>query len=153
MPIEIERKFLVTSNDFKKNAKKVNINQVYLFASEQMAIRIRIDDLQASIAIKSKESERVNKEYEYIIPKDEAISMMKTYDVPKIRKSRYVLTYRDHIWEVDEFHDENSGLIIAEIELNDVNEDFDLPPWVGAEVTADYRYLNSNLASNPFNGW
>ena len=112
MAIEIERKFLVISNDFKKNAKKINITQAYLLATEQMAIRIRIDDLQASIAIKSKESERVNKEYEYMIPKDEAISLMNTYDSPKIRKSRYVLVYHGHTWEVDEFHDKNNGLII-----------------------------------------
>ena len=85
MPIEIERKFLVTSNAFKEDAKKFEINQVYLLASKQMAIRIRMDDLQASIAIKSKESERVNKEYEYVIPKDEAFSLMNSYDVPKIR--------------------------------------------------------------------
>ena len=153
MAIEIERKFLVISTDFKKNAKKINITQAYLLATEQMAIRIRIDDLQASIAIKSKESERVNKEYEYMIPKDEAISLMNTYDSPKIRKSRYVLAYHGHTWEVDEFHDKNSGLIIAEIELNEINENFDLPSWIGEEVTADYRYLNSNLAIKPFNEW
>ena len=153
MPIEIERKFLVTSNAFKEDAKKFEINQVYLLASKQMAIRIRMDDLQASIAIKSKESERVNKEYEYVIPKDEAFSLMNSYDVPKIRKTRHILIYCGHAWEVDEFHDENSGLIIAEIELNNVNETFELPPWIGEEVTADYRYLNSNLATKPFNTW
>jgi len=88
-----------------------------------------------------------------VIPKDEAISIIDSHDMSKIRKTRYVLVYCGHVWEVDEFHDENSGLIVAEIELNSIDETFDLPPWVGEEVTADYRYLNSNLANNPFGKW
>ena len=88
MPFEIERKFLVNSDDYKKNAKKNNISQVYLIASEKIAIRIRIDDLQSSIAIKSKKTERINKEYEYMIPKDEAISLMDIYGELKIIQKR-----------------------------------------------------------------
>ena len=153
MAIEIERKFLVTSNDFIHEAKKNEIHQAYLLASDKMSIRIRIDDFQATIAIKSKKSERVNREYEYVIPKDEAISIIDSHNVARIRKTRYVLVHCGNVWEVDEFHDENSGLIVAEIELNSIDETFDLPPWVGEEVTADYRYLNSNLANNPFGKW
>ena len=153
MPLEIERKFLVNSDDYKKNAKINHISQVYLLASEKMAIRIRIDDLQSSLAIKSKKTERVNREYEYMIPKDEAISLMELYDGLKIIKTRYLVIYSGHTWEVDEFHDKNSGLVVAEIELEDENEKFDLPPWIGREVTADFRYLNSNLALNPFSNW
>ena len=153
MPFEIERKFLVNSDDYKKNAKKNNISQVYLIASEKIAIRIRIDDLQSSIAIKSKKTERINKEYEYMIPKDEAISLMDIYGELKIIKTRYLVIYSGYTWEVDEFHGKNSGLVVAEIELEDENEKFDLPPWVDREVTADYRYLNSNLALNPFSNW
>ncbi|SVE54982.1 uncharacterized protein METZ01_LOCUS507836, partial [marine metagenome] len=77
MPIEIERKFLVNSNSFKENAQKHEIKQVYLSATNKMAIRVRIDGIQATLAIKSKESERINREYEYMIPMDEAISLIK----------------------------------------------------------------------------
>ena len=153
MPIEIERKFLVNSNLFKENAQKHEIKQTYLSATEKMAIRVRIDGIQATLAIKSKESERINREYEYMIPMDEAISLMKLHDFPMIRKTRYVVEHEGHAWEVDEFHDKNSGLIVAEIELNSEDEKFIIPSWIEKEVTSDYRYLNSNLAINPFSQW
>ena len=119
-----------------------------------MAIRVRIDGLQAYLAIKSKISERVNKEYGYSIPIDEARSLIHLDDnLLVIRKTRYIVEYEGRVWEVDEFHDENDGLIVAEIELDSENEIFKMPPWIGEEVTADYRYLNSNLAINPFSKW
>ena len=154
MPIEIERKFLVTSDTYRENSNSSEIKQVYLSVIEKMAIRVRIDGLQASLAIKSKISERVNKEYEYSIPIDEARSLMHLDDnLLVIRKTRYIVEYEGRAWEVDEFHDENDGLIVAEIELDSENEIFKMPPWIGEEVTADYRYLNSNLAINPFSKW
>ena len=154
MPIEIERKFLVTSDTYRENSNSSEIKQVYLSVIEKMAIRVRIDGLQASLAIKSKISERVNKEYEYSIPIDEARSLMHLDDnLLVIRKTRYIVEYESRAWEVDEFHDENDGLIVAEIELDSENEIFKMPPWIGEEVTADYRYLNSNLAINPFSKW
>ena len=70
-----------------------------------------------------------------------------------ITKTRHLVDYKNHTWEVDEFHGDNVGLIVAEIELDDENEEFEIPPWLGEEVTADYRYLNSNLAKNPFSRW
>ena len=154
MPLEIERKFLVTSDTYRENSNSSEIKQVYLSVIEKMAIRVRIDGLQASLAIKSKISERVNKEYEYSIPIDEARSLMHLDDnLLVIRKTRYIVEYEGRAWEVDEFHDENDGLIVAEIELDSENEIFKMPPWIGEEVTADYRYLNSNLAINPFSKW
>ena len=154
MPLEIERKFLVTSDTYRGNSNSSEIKQVYLSVIEKMAIRVRIDGLQASLAIKSKISERVNKEYEYSIPIDEARSLMHLDDnLLVIRKTRYIVEYEGRAWEVDEFHNENKGLIVAEIELEDENETFEMPPWLGEEVTADYRYLNSNLAINPFSKW
>ena len=154
MPLEIERKFLVTSDTYRENSNSSEIKQVYLSVIEKMAIRVRIDGLQASLAIKSKISERVNKEYEYSIPIDEARSLMHLDDnLLVIRKTRYIVEYEGRAWEVDEFHDKNDGLIVAEIELDSENEIFKMPPWIGEEVTADYRYLNSNLAMNPFSKW
>ena len=79
--------------------------------------------------------------------------MIKLSNFPTISKTRYVLNYKGHTWEVDEFHDENAGLIVAEIELNNEDEEFKIPPWIDKEVTSDYKYLNSNLALHPFSKW
>ena len=153
MPLEIERKYLVTSDNYKIGAKPVEITQAYLTIQDNLAIRVRIEEHHASLAIKSKISERVNREYEYNIPLDEARSLMKLSKYAPITKTRHLVDYKNHTWEVDEFHGDNVGLIVAEIELDDENEKFEIPPWLGEEVTADYRYLNSNLAKNHFSRW
>jgi len=153
MPLEIERKYLIISNEYRNNSTFTKITQAYLSISDKMAIRIRINGLQASLAIKSKVSERINREYEYNIPIDEARSIMNLDSLPIINKVRYQVEYESHIWEVDEFHGKNDGLVIAEIELEDEFEEYKEPPWLGKEVTADTRYLNSNLAVNPFKEW
>ena len=153
MPLEIERKFLVTSDAYKAGAKPVEITQGYLTIQDNLAIRVRIEEHHASIAIKSKISERVNREYEYNIPLEEAQSLLNLSQHPPITKTRHLVDYKNHMWEVDEFHGDNEGLIVAEIELDDENEKFEMPPWLGEEVTADYRYLNSNLARHPFSTW
>ena len=153
MPLEIERKYLIISNDYRNNSTFSEIKQAYLSISDKIAIRIRINGLQASLAIKSKVSERINREYEYNIPIDEARSLMNLDSLPMINKVRHQVEFEGHIWEVDEFHGENDGLVIAEIELEDEHEDFKEPPWLGLEVTSDTRYLNSNLAVNPFKKW
>ena len=153
MPLEIERKFLVVSNDYQNNANSVDIKQAYLSADENMAIRVRIEGIQASINIKSKQSERISHEFEYVVPLDEAQSLIKMSPYFIIYKTRHLVEFEGHTWEVDEFHSDNEGLTVAEIELDDENEVFELPPWLGEEVTADYRYLNSNLAKKPFVSW
>jgi len=153
MPLEIERKFLVNSDRYKIGAKPVDIMQAYLAIKNNLAIRVRIEGRNATLAIKSKVSERVNREYEYSIPLDEAQSMMKLSEYAVITKTRYFVDYKRHTWEVDEFHGDNEGLIVAEIELDDEDEKFEKPPWLGEEVTADYRYLNSNLTKRPFSQW
>ena len=153
MPLEIERKFLLVSDDYKINSKSVDIKQAYLSVDESMAIRVRIEGIQASLNIKSKKSERVNHEFEYIIPLDETRSLIKMSPYPIIEKTRHMIEYEGKTWEVDEFHADNDGLTVAEIELDDEHEVFKKPSWLGEEVTADYRYLNSNLAQNPFCSW
>ena len=153
MPLEIERKFLVVSDDYKLSAKAVAIKQAYLSVDEKIAIRVRIEGMQASINIKSKKSERVNYEFEYVIPMDEAQSLIRMSPYSIIEKTRHMIEYEGKTWEVDEFHGYNVGLAVAEIELDDENEVLQLPLWLGEEVTADYRYLNSNLAKKPFSSW
>ena len=153
MPLEIERKFLVVSDDYKINSKSVDIKQAYLSVGRNMAIRVRIEGIQASLNIKSKKTERTNHEFEYIIPLDETQSLIKMSPYHIIEKTRYIVEYEGKIWEVDEFHSSNKGLTVAEIELDEENELFTKPSWLGKEVTADYRYLNSNLAEKPFSSW
>ena len=154
MALEIERKYLVTSSEeFKASSNASDILQVYLATSEKMSIRVRIDGMTASMAIKSKVSHRVCREYEYNIPIDEARSIMKLDEFPSISKTRYQVENKGHTWEIDEFHEVNIGLVIAEIELGHEDEAFDLPSWLGEEVTEDMRYLNSNLAIHPFSKW
>ena len=153
MPLEIERKFLVNSDHYKIRGKPVDIMQAYLTIQNHLAIRIRIEGRNASLAIKSKVSERVNRDYEYSIPLDEAQSMMKLSEHSVITKTRYLVDFKRHTWEVDEFHGDNEGLVVAEIELDDENEIFEKPDWLDNEVTSDYRYLNSNLSKLPYNTW
>ena len=153
MPLEIERKFLVNSDRYKIGAKPVDIMQAYLTIQNNLAIRVRIEGRTASFAIKSKVSERVNREYEYNIPLDEAQSMMKLSKYSVITKTRYLVDFKRHTWEVDEFHGDNEGLVVAEIELDDENEIFEKPDWLDNEVTSDYRYLNSNLSKSSYKTW
>ena len=153
MALEIERKFLVESEEYKTLGNASEILQVYLKTSKKMSIRVRIDDMVASLAIKSKVSHRVNREYEYNIPIDEARSIIKLDDLPIISKTRYQLENKGHSWEIDEFHGVNAGLVIAEIELAHEDEIFELPEWIGKEVTEDVNCLNSNLAIHPFSKW
>ena len=153
MPLEIERKFLVNSDHYKIGPKPIDIIQTYLTIQNNLAIRVRVEGRTASFAIKSKVSERVNREYEYNIPLDEAKSIMKLSEHSVITKTRYLVDFKHHIWEVDEFHGDNQDLVIAEIELEDENELFEKPDWLDNEVTSDYRYLNSNLSKSPYKNW
>jgi CYTH domain-containing protein len=153
MPLEIERKFLTISDDYRLTGKLVDIKQAYLSIYDNMAIRVRVEGIQASLNIKSKKSERVNHEFEYVIPLDEAQSLIRMSPYPIIEKTRCIVEHKGKSWEVDEFHGVNEGLTVAEIELDEENEEFSIPSWLGEEITADYRYLNSSLAKKPFISW
>ena len=146
MSLEIERKFLVTSKDYRSESKKIDIEQAYFVANKNLSIRIRIEGLIASINIKTYKTERTNNEFEYTIPIDEARYLINKTKYKIIKKTRYLYNYKGKIWEIDEFKDKHIGLVIAEIELNEENEKFELPSWVGKEVTCDPQYRNSNLA-------
>lgn len=153
---EIERKFLVKSDEFKEQASnKVFFKQAYLNTDPERTVRIRITDDQAFMTIKGRSSENglTRFEWEKEIPVKEAEELFKICEPGKIEKYRYLVNSGDHVYEVDEFLDENLGLIIAEIELNEENEKFNKPEWLGAEVTGNSEYYNSNLITNPFKNW
>ncbi len=156
MAQEIERKFLVISDDFKKTAfKKMRIKQGFLSSVPERTVRIRIKEDNAYITVKglSNKSGTTRYEWEKEIPVKEAEELLELCEPGIINKSRYLIKSGKHTFEVDEFYDENSGLIIAEIELNDEKEDFEKPDWLGKEVTGDIRYYNSQLSKNPFKNW
>ncbi len=159
MGIEIERKFLLKNDDWEQRVTETHIiKQGYLQsgleASQQSSVRIRIDNKQANINIKSVDLTMVRQEFEYAIPLLDAQQMLNTLcaDVV-VSKTRYYVPYASHLWEVDVFDGENAGLQMAEIELSHIDEVFDVPDWIGDEVTADKRYYNIYLLKHPYKLW
>lgn len=147
MAIEIERKFLVDKEKWLaiKPANGVRIVQGYLFKSPEKTIRVRIKGNQGFITIKGKTENISRVEYEYEIPKNEAEELLLTFCPKKIDKVRYELSFDGFVWEVDEFVTPNPGLILAEIELSDEKEVFNLPEWIGKEVSNQAEYYNANM--------
>jgi adenylate cyclase len=147
MATETERKFLV-KGEFKHLASRaINIVQAYLSIDPEKTIRIRLADNEAFLTIKTRiNGESLSRnEWEFSIPVTEAEEMLRICLPGKIVKTRYLIPFSDHTFEVDVFHDKNEGLIIAEIELSFENEQFNRPDWLGVEVTANPEYYNSNL--------
>ena len=154
--IEIERKFLTTSDDFKTLAFKQNrIIQGYLSRIPERTVRIRIRDEKGFLTIKGKTntSGLSRFEWEKEIPVDEAKTLLHLCEKGVIDKIRYEVKVGHHIFEVDEFYGENKGLIVAEIELQSENETFEKPIWLGKEVTHENKYYNSYLSKKPFLEW
>ncbi len=154
--IEIERKFLVTSNKFKAEAfKSSEIKQGYLNSHPERTTRIRIQDKMAFITIKGKSSKSGLSRYEWEkeIPVDEASELLKLCEPGAIEKIRYFVKSEEFTFEIDEFFGDNKGLTIAEIELKSEEDTFEKPDWLGEEVTGDPRYYNSQLSKNPFKNW
>jgi len=155
MAIEIERKFLVDFEKWSKIEKNqgIIIKQGYIVVDSDKTIRIRTKNDYAFITIKGKSVNSTRLEYEYEIPLKEANEILSLFSLGGISKTRYEVFNKDKLWEIDVFHDENDGLIIAEIELSHESEEFELPDWITDEVTKDQRYYNSYLASNPYKNW
>ncbi|WP_034918054.1 CYTH domain-containing protein [Gillisia sp. CAL575] len=154
--IEIERKFLVTSEQFKTEAfKSSEIKQGYLNSHPERTTRIRVLDKEAFITIKGKSSDSglSRFEWEKEIAVDEAVELLKLCEPGAIEKVRYLVKSDEFTFEIDEFFGENEGLVMAEIELLSEEDTFEKPSWLGEEVTGDHRYYNSQLSKNPFKNW
>lgn len=152
---EIERKFLV-KGDFKADAvQSVEITQGYLCKDNGLTVRVRIKGDKGFLTIKGKRTGISRFEWEKEISENEAFALLEQADSRRIAKTRHLVKNTDgrHVWEVDEFHGDNEGLIMAEIELSDENEPFDKPDWIGEEVTDDPRYYNAQLVKNPYKNW
>lgn len=152
MAIEIERKFLVTDCSWK-NGTGSTLRQGYLSRDPQRIVRVRLTDTAAWLTIKGVTTGTTRLEFEYPIPCPDAAEMLALCDGPLLEKTRYRVEHRGHGWDVDEFHGENDGLIVAEVELKSETEHVELPPWIGLEVTNDPRYFNSSLTRTPYRDW
>lgn len=153
MPLEIERKFLVTSDAWRAGARATSIRQGYLSNGGGATVRVRVADGAAFITVKSKTEGHSRAEFEYPIPLAHAEIMLETLCArPLIEKTRYTLQHAGRVWTVDVFEGENDGLVMAEVELEDANDVVELPGWVGEEVTDDPRYRNSALVHAPIGG-
>lgn len=154
--IEIERKFLVDSDDFKANAhKSTRIIQGFLNTHKKRTVRIRIKDDRGFITVKGESSKDglSRFEWEKEILKKDAKSMLNLCESGVIDKIRYEVKVKNHTFEIDEFFGNNKGLIVAEVELKNKYEAFEKPHWLGEEVTGNVRYYNSQLSKCPFNTW
>ncbi len=155
MPIEIERKFLLRDESWRLQADAGMImRQGYLSNNSKSSIRVRIGGEQANLNIKSSTPGTVRREYEYSIPVAEAEEFLADLcHELLIEKTRYHVDVSGFTWEIDVFSGVNRGLIVAEIELDEVDQDFPRPPWLGREVSDEIRYYNSHLAGYPYSQW
>ncbi len=154
--IEIERKFLVLNDDFKKEStRQIRIEQGYISSASGRTVRVRIKDDKGILTIKGKSqhSGLSRLEWETEIPLGEAEQLLQLCDKGKIEKIRYEIPVGKHIFEVDVFSGDNEGLIIAEVELDFEEQAYEKPHWLGSEVTTEIKYSNSRLVSNPYKYW
>lgn len=153
MSLEIERKFLVLNEGYKKNSRKSLYCQGYLSRHPHRTVRVRIADDKAMLTIKGPSSGATRQEFEYALPISDAKALLELCEKPLIEKYRYAVEYEGMLWEVDEFLGDNEGLVIAELELPYEDAPFARPDWVGQEVTGDVRYYNSYLIQHPYKTW
>ena len=155
MAVEVERKFLVSSNAWRQRiCGQQQIRQAYLSCTEQSSTRVRIvDDCQALVTIKAGPRGLVRQEFEYTIPLVDARQLMRVRISGIVEKTRYLVNANGSTWEVDEFLLQNAGLVIAEIELDDAGSEIVLPDWIDLEVTGQKQYHNSQLALRPYSTW
>ena len=153
MALEIERKFLVAKDSWQDGSPGLRIAQGYLSLDPDRTVRVRIAGGTSWLTIKGRSEGITRPEFEYKIPLEDAKELLGQCLPSVIDKTRHRVPYGGHIWEVDVFHGDNEGLVLAEVELADESVSPDLPPWVGAEVSSDARYFNACLAAFPYKKW
>ncbi|HZW13618.1 MAG TPA: CYTH domain-containing protein [Noviherbaspirillum sp.] len=154
MGVEIERKFLVRNQDWKSLGQGVLLRQGYLSSAPERIVRVRIEGDAAMLTIKGRTSGMTRSEWEYPIPMEDARAFLDNLcERPIIEKYRYRIPFQGMVWEVDEFLGENTGLVVAEVELESEQQAFARPEWIGEEVTHDARYFNANLLRHPYTKW
>ena len=152
MAREIERKFLIKGSAWRR-AGAMRLRQGYLSSAKGRTVRVRTVGDKAYLTIKGMAVGATRPEFEYEIPYEDAKELLDLCEMPLIEKDRYRVEEGGVVWEIDEFLEENRGLIIAEVELESEGQPLTKPDWVGEEVTGDPRYFNSNLTKKPYTKW
>ncbi len=154
MPQEIEHKYLVRLEIWKPSESGVLYRQGYLSTAEERVVRVRIAGEEAFLTVKGPAHGITRLELEYPIPMADAATMLDLLcERPLIEKTRYRQSFAGKIWEIDVFHGDNAGLVVAEVEVASESEPIEPPSWLGPEVSSDPRYFNSNLINNPYKNW
>ena len=155
MGVEIERKFLIRDESWRSQAERsVKMRQGYLTSDARCSVRVRLAGERGFLNVKSGTLGIRRSEFEYPIPAAEAEEMLDTLcEQPLLEKTRHFVRHGQHLWEIDEFAGDNSGLIVAEVELRRPDEAFARPDWLGEDVSHDLRYYNSQLARHPYRAW
>ncbi|MYM25377.1 CYTH domain-containing protein [Duganella sp. FT135W] len=154
MGVEIERKFLLRGDGWMQLGEPVFFKQGYLSSHKDRVVRVRIEGGRAVMTVKGRNVGATRGEWEYEIPVADAAELLDGLcEQPLIEKYRRRITFAGNLWEVDEFLGANAGLVVAEIELQSEDQQFDKPDWIGEEVTDDLRYLNSSLIKHPYSAW
>ena len=151
---EVERKFLVKPGAWTPEGAGTWYKQGYLSSQKERVVRVRIAGTKSMLTIKGPTTGVTRSEFEYPIPLEDASILLDTLcEKPLIDKHRHLEVHGGKTWEIDVFHGENEGLVVAEIELTSEAEAFEHPAWLAEEVSSDPRYFNSNLLKNPFSTW
>jgi adenylate cyclase len=151
---EIERKFLVKPGAWTPSDPGTHFKQGYLSSRKERVVRVRIEGSIAKLTIKGPNRGAVRSEFEYPLPVDDAAILLdELCEQPLIDKHRHLEQVAGRTWEIDVFHGDNDGLVVAEVELPTEDAPLELPSWAGDEVTGDPRYFNSNLIEHPFRTW
>ena len=155
MASEIERKFLIVSDAWKASVvRSVRYRQGYLCPVDTSSVRVRVSDDMAYLNIKSATLGVERLEYEYPIPLSDAHEMLdRLCRKPLVEKTRHFVEHAGHCWEIDVFEGDNTGLVVAELELQTTDEAFERPAWVGEEVSHEARYYNVCLVDRPYSAW
>ena len=154
MPREIERKFLLKSDAWRSQVQQSReMRQGYLASGSNVSVRVRVAGDEAWLNIKAGGFVASRQEYEYPLPLYEARELLALAEGPLIEKTRYFVEHGGRTWEIDEFHGDNSGLVVAELELESEDAAFPRPPWLGVEVTELRRYYNVCLVTHPYREW
>jgi adenylate cyclase len=151
---EIERKYVVNTAAWKPAGAGIHFKQGYLNSQKERVVRVRIEGDRAKLTIKGPSVGVTRSEFEYSIPVEDATPLLDNLcEQPLIDKHRHKEVHGGKTWEIDVFHGENEGLVVAEIELGSEDEKFEVPVWAVREVSSDPRYFNSNLLKNPYKNW
>lgn len=152
MALEVERKFLVTGDQWRR-AEGVLLRQGYLSTRPERTVRVRVEGAKAALTVKGVNRGAARAEFEYAIPLEDADELLRLCEQPIVEKVRRRVEHDGLVWEVDEFLGGNRGLVVAEVEIDREDRPLTKPSWVGEEVTRDPRFYNANLVANPFAKW